>query len=245
MLGSTSPPNEIAALHLQVEPEQAASPQNVTSGQSARLLWTGLGVGVIMLIGVSACALGPLASHASAKPSRLVPEVASFVPGMPSLQPGIGHADPTALRPAVLPGANQGTQQRPPSTIRMAVTADKSGVTADTSSLSRRTFLFASVPFVLAATGASLGNGTMSLKKLIKMAGKLTPLQQDIALKGATEVPFTGKTTTGFGRYDIVSHDNKQDGMYLGAISSAPIFESQFKYDSGTGWPFMRLCLAA
>jgi len=42
------------------------------------LLWTGFGFAVLMVMGVSVCALHPLASHASIKPSYLNTEVANF-----------------------------------------------------------------------------------------------------------------------------------------------------------------------
>merc|ERR1719506_3683236 len=50
-----------------------------------------------MLIGLSACALLPLASRAPAKPSDLAPEVA-FMPSGPGLHPAIGSS---AVRPAI------------------------------------------------------------------------------------------------------------------------------------------------
>ena len=49
--------------------------------------------------------------------------------------------------------------------------------------------------------------------------------------KAGTERAFTGKTVNGYG------HDNKEDGVYVSAVSGLPLFDSKAKFDSGTGWP--------
>ena len=82
-----------------------------------------------------------------------------------------------------------------------------------------------------APAGAYAGEGTMSKEDVLKAAESLTPIQKAISLNALTERPFGGKTTNGFG------HDNKKEGVYVGAISGKPLFESSTKYDSGTGWP--------
>ncbi len=33
------------------------------------------------------------------------------------------------------------------------------------------------------------------------------------------------------------SHDNKKQGIYVSAIGGLPLFSSDTKFDSGTGWP--------
>ena len=33
------------------------------------------------------------------------------------------------------------------------------------------------------------------------------------------------------------SHDNKKQGVYVSAIGGLPVFSSDTKFDSGTGWP--------
>jgi peptide methionine sulfoxide reductase msrA/msrB len=54
----------------------------------------------------------------------------------------------------------------------------------------------------------------------------LTPEQQKIAFEQGTERPFTG------------SHlDEKRPGMFVDPISGAPLFRSDTKFNSGTGWP--------
>lgn len=88
--------------HLQAEAYQVALSRHVASRRTSQFLWTGLGVAVLMLIVVSAYALRPLASHAAAKPLRLVPEVAFRMPRVRSGGlPGSGHAGPSAPLPAV------------------------------------------------------------------------------------------------------------------------------------------------
>lgn len=55
---------------------------------------------------------------------------------------------------------------------------------------------------------------------------KLTPLQQHVTQENGTEPAFNN-----------AYWDNKQPGIYVDIISGEPLFSSQDKYDSGTGWP--------
>lgn len=55
---------------------------------------------------------------------------------------------------------------------------------------------------------------------------RLTPEQYRILREAGTERPFTGK-------YE----KNKADGLYLCAACGQPLFESDAKFDSGSGWP--------
>jgi len=55
---------------------------------------------------------------------------------------------------------------------------------------------------------------------------KLDPLAFKVARQGGTERAFTG-------RY----HDLKDDGVYHCICCDLPLFDSQAKFDSGTGWP--------
>lgn len=52
-----------------------------------------------------------------------------------------------------------------------------------------------------------------------------------VAIGSGTERAFTGETVNGY------PHDNKQAGLYVAAIGGLPLFSSETKFDSGTGWP--------
>jgi peptide-methionine (R)-S-oxide reductase len=54
----------------------------------------------------------------------------------------------------------------------------------------------------------------------------LTPEQYRITRKHGTERPFTGPHL-----------DNKQPGIYTCVCCGTPLFSSETKYDSGSGWP--------
>lgn len=55
---------------------------------------------------------------------------------------------------------------------------------------------------------------------------KLTPEQYAVAREKGTEAPFSGKYV----------HE-KRDGMYTCVVCGNPLFSSDTKFDSGTGWP--------
>jgi peptide-methionine (R)-S-oxide reductase len=55
---------------------------------------------------------------------------------------------------------------------------------------------------------------------------QLTPEQYQITRCGGTEAPFTGKYW-----------DNKRDGMYRCVACGQPLFASDTKFESGSGWP--------
>lgn len=55
---------------------------------------------------------------------------------------------------------------------------------------------------------------------------ELTPEQFSICRLKSTEPPFTGKYV-----------DCKEDGIYHCVCCDAPLFDSETKYDSGSGWP--------
>jgi peptide-methionine (R)-S-oxide reductase len=55
---------------------------------------------------------------------------------------------------------------------------------------------------------------------------KLTPEQYNILREGGTEPPFTGEFV-----------DAHEDGMYHCRACGAPLFSSETKFESGSGWP--------
>jgi peptide methionine sulfoxide reductase msrA/msrB len=63
-------------------------------------------------------------------------------------------------------------------------------------------------------------NGDEELKK------RLTDLQYRVTQQDATEPPFNNEYW-----------NNKADGIYVDVVSGEPLFSSQEKFDSGTGWP--------
>jgi peptide-methionine (R)-S-oxide reductase len=55
---------------------------------------------------------------------------------------------------------------------------------------------------------------------------ELTPEQYEILRRAGTEPPFTGEYVF-----------NKEDGTYRCAACATPLFGSNAKFESGTGWP--------
>lgn len=55
---------------------------------------------------------------------------------------------------------------------------------------------------------------------------QLTPEQYRIARQAGTEMAFSGEY-----------YDFKQEGLYRCVCCGTPLFSSQHKYDSGSGWP--------
>ena len=54
----------------------------------------------------------------------------------------------------------------------------------------------------------------------------LSPEQKKIAFESGTELPFSGSLL-----------DNKDPGYYVDPITGEPLFRSDAKFKSGTGWP--------
>lgn len=66
----------------------------------------------------------------------------------------------------------------------------------------------------------------MDKKTLEEQKKKLTPEQYNVCFLKGTEPPFSGKYT-----------DNHEPGMYVCVVCGTPLFASDTKFESGTGWP--------
>ncbi len=66
----------------------------------------------------------------------------------------------------------------------------------------------------------------LSADRIETLAGKLSPEQHGIILEQGTERAFTGSL-----------YDNKDDGLYTCRLCGLPLFSSDTKYKSGSGWP--------
>jgi len=63
-------------------------------------------------------------------------------------------------------------------------------------------------------------------ERIEELAKKLTPEQRKVILAKGTEAPFCGNLL-----------DNKKTGVYVCALCDLPLFRSDDKFHSGTGWP--------
>lgn len=77
-----------------------------------------------------------------------------------------------------------------------------------------------------AATDASDESDAKVAKSDEQWRSELTPAEYEITRKAATEAPFTGEYW-----------NTKTKGQYLCRCCGAELFDSDTKYDSGTGWP--------
>jgi peptide-methionine (R)-S-oxide reductase len=66
----------------------------------------------------------------------------------------------------------------------------------------------------------------MQKEELAKLKLRLTPQQFNVCVNKGTEMPFTGEYW-----------DSHEKGVYHCVVCGNPLFDSETKFDSGTGWP--------
>lgn len=87
-----------------------------------------------------------------------------------------------------------------------------------------KTVTHAKVVIKTTTSGARMKNFTKPSDEQLKKT--LTPMQYQVTQHEGTEPPFRNEY-----------NDNKKAGLYVDIVSGEPLFSSNEKFDSGTGWP--------
>jgi peptide-methionine (R)-S-oxide reductase len=66
----------------------------------------------------------------------------------------------------------------------------------------------------------------LTQEEMERLKAKLNKEAVNVCFNKGTEAPFTGKYW-----------DNHESGTYLCVVCSTPLFSSETKFESGTGWP--------
>ena len=74
--------------------------------------------------------------------------------------------------------------------------------------------------------GGKSGERVYSVPDEAALRRKLTPMQYEVTQENGTEPPFKN-----------AYWDNHEPGIYVDVVSGEPLFSSEDKFDSGTGWP--------
>lgn len=107
--------------------------------------------------------------------------------------------------------------------------------------MNRRRFLIGVVglsafSFAARANSEDMKDNTAKIEKIEKTDAEwkkiLTPEQYYVLRKEGTEKPFTSPL-----------NDEKREGRYVCAGCELPLFTSEMKFDSGTGWPSFFTCI--
>ena len=75
-------------------------------------------------------------------------------------------------------------------------------------------------------SGSGYDISPLSAEGIERLAADLNDEERRILLNHGTEAPFCGTLL-----------DNKKDGAYACRLCGLPLFSSQHKFNSGTGWP--------
>lgn len=75
-------------------------------------------------------------------------------------------------------------------------------------------------------SGTNTEAGYRMTQKDIALKQRLTPLQYNVTQAGETEPSFVNEYW-----------DNREEGLYVDIVSGIPLFSSEDKFDSGSGWP--------
>lgn len=94
----------------------------------------------------------------------------------------------------------------------------------------KKLFLFALTSFFFSCNTSAQKNETKETFAVTKTEAEwktqLTDLQYYVLREAGTERAFTSPL-----------NDNKEKGVYVCAACKTPLFKSEHKFDSGTGWP--------
>ena len=86
-------------------------------------------------------------------------------------------------------------------------------------------------PKTVSDSGFSLEKIPLQQQIIEAKAAELSKMSMNVIFNHGTEPPFTGKTVDG------TSHDCKEPGTWVCAIGGLPLFSTEHKFESGSGWP--------